>query len=456
MRAGRAIDPADEEGKRVEDILGIVKLVVIFALMFAILSFKKPLWLAGLAGAIATVLLFFFPAEGAGAATHAGSILLDTVFSYEMCLLLGVTYMFSFMQSVMLKRGALDRAEYALAQMFNNRRINVLLIPVIMGLLPTPGSILLAAPIIDANIGERYSKIDRAFITSYLRHIPEAWLPTYTTTILAVMISGVAMGSFLIGMLPLTILMLVLIYLFYVRHIDKDTGMEHHSRGFWREFGGLAGALWPILVIMALIVLMPLVGDLLIATGVPLLVDTIGPAVAGIDILLISLVVIVIYTFVCKIPLGEIPGMLRRAFLPKMLCGMAAILVFKGMLAETGAVHALADALQQLPLPSFLVFALIFLLGSIVAGSQTMIVVCMPIVYAVTGEHGAAMLVMLMAMCHAGNQLSPTHVCLSVVSEYYGISLGDLIKKAVPVNLIYCAVAVAYYVVWSQLAAFLF
>ena len=137
-------------------------------------------------------------------------------------------------------------------------------------------------------------------------------------------------------------------------------------------------------------------------------------------------------------------------------CGMAAILVFKGMLAETGAVHALADALQQLPLPSFLVFALIFLLGSIVAGSQTMIVVCMPIVYAVTGEHGAAMLVMLMAMCHAGNQLSPTHVCLSVVSEYYGISLGDLIKKAVPVNLIYCAVAVAYYVVWSQLAAFLF
>ena len=437
-----------------EGILGIGKLIVIFAIMFAILSFKKPLWMAGLAGALATILLFFLPAEGVGAVSHAGGLLWETVTSYEMWLLLGVTYMFSFMQSIMLERGALDKAEYALAQMFNNQRINVLLIPVIMGLLPTPGSILLAAPIIDANVGDRYSKIDRAFITSYLRHIPEAWLPTYTTTILAVMISGVSMASFLIGMLPLTILMLILIYLFYVRHIDKDTGMEHNSRGFWKEFGSLAGALWPILLIMALIIAMPVFSELFIKTGAPFLSDVLGPALGNVDILLISFVVIVIYVIACKIPARNIPGMLKKAFLPKMLAGMAAILIFKGMLSDTGAVNELADALQMLPLPTFLVFALIFFLGSIVAGSQTMIVVCMPIVYAVAGVHGAAMLVMLMAMCHAGNQLSPTHVCLSVVSEYYEISMGELIKKAVPVNLIYCGVAIAYYVIWSQIAAF--
>ena len=57
--------------------------------------------------------------------------------------------------------------------------------------------------------------------------IPESFLPTYTSIIIAISLTGgrVNVASFLIGMLPLVFLLAYLGYLFYLRKIPKDTGM---------------------------------------------------------------------------------------------------------------------------------------------------------------------------------------------------------------------------------------
>lgn len=38
-------------------------------------------------------------------------------------------------------------------------------------------------------------------------------------------------------------------------------------------------------------------------------------------------------------------------------------------------------------------------------------------------------MVYLMCVAHAASQISPTHVCLVVASDYFHVTLGDLVKK---------------------------
>ena len=56
-------------------------------------------------------------------------------------------------------------------------------------------------------------------------------------------------------------------------------------------------------------------------------------------------------------------------------------------------------------------------------------------------------MVLLMCMCHAASQISPIHVCLTIASEYYEISLGELIRKTVPAALTSAALMLGYYLV---------
>ena len=54
-------------------------------------------------------------------------------------------------------------------------------------------------------------------------------------------------------------------------------------------------------------------------------------------------------------------------------------------------------------------------------------------------------MVYLMCMTHAASQISPTHVCLVVAADYFHISLGDLIRKTLPVSLVFCVLMTVYY-----------
>lgn len=48
-------------------------------------------------------------------------------------------------------------------------------------------------------------------------------------------------------------------------------------------------------------------------------------------------------------------------------------------------------------------------------------------------------------MAHAASQLSPTHVCLVVASDYFHITLGDLVRKTIPMSLAFCVLITVYY-----------
>ena len=58
---------------------------------------------------------------------------------------------------------------------------------------------------------------------------------------------------------------------------------------------------------------------------------------------------------------------------------------------------------------------------------------------------GMPLMVYLMCVTHAASQISPTHVCLVVASDYFHVTLGDLVRKTLPVSLLFCVLMTAYY-----------
>ncbi|KXU16257.1 hypothetical protein SORDD17_00536 [Streptococcus oralis] len=132
---------------------------------------------------------------------------------------------------------------------------------------------------------------------------------------------------------------------------------------------------------------------------------------------------------------------------------MFLVLVFKAFLDHTGVLASLPEALQQLPIPTFLIFVLLFFLGGIISGAAGIIALGAPIAYASFPDAGIPFVILLMSATHAASQLSPTHVCLTVVSEYYGSSLMKLIRRTLPYSLSTILFALLYYLILTVLSS---
>ena len=78
-----------------------------------------------------------------------------------------------------------------------------------------------------------------------------------------------------------------------------------------------------------------------------------------------------------------------------------------------------------------------------ISGSTGIIALGTPNAFAAM-EGSVALMVLLMCMAHAASQVSPVHVCLVVAAEYYHISLGALIRKAMHRTLVFCALSIVY------------
>lgn len=120
------------------------------------------------------------------------------------------------------------------------------------------------------------------------------------------------------------------------------------------------------------------------------------------------------------------------------------VLVFKEFIGFSGVLTILPNVLSQLPIPTYMIFVLLFLMGGIISGASGIIALGTPIAFA-TLQSGMPFMVLLMCVCHAASQLSPTHICLSVASDYFHVSLSDLIKETIPKSLCFIAFAIIYY-----------
>ena len=394
----------------------LLKLAGVFCVMILVLWRKKPLSWAVAAAALAVWLLFWMPARTFAAALVRGAVRWDTI------QLLLVLYLITFLQRMLEKRGCLTSAKDALDGLFNSRRVDASAAPALLGMLPAVGTVLICGDIVRQSTDGFLKTEEQACVTSYYRHVSELFFPTYTSILIAVDLSAgkVSVGGFTLAMLPMLAVLMAIGWLFYLRRIPKDAGFfAGRPKAFYWKL--LLRSLWTIIFTVILIV----------AFGVPVHIAVLACIVCNL--------------FVGRFGWKELRPFFASAFEARLMISTLLIMMFKEVLAAAGVISALPAFFSSLPVPPFLVFALLFFFGSVAAGSQAIIVLCMGMAMAAAAQGGLALFVLLMCMAYAAMQLSPVHVCLAVCAEDYRISLGTLIRKTVPLVGVFCLAAFGYY-----------
>jgi len=394
--------------------MDLVGILLIFVVITGTTRLKKPLWLA-LALAAAVAGLAFRMPLGEWAATVLRGATSTTTLT-----LLAVVYCLTFLQQLMSQREMLQKAEKAMTRLLNDRRLSLAITPGIIGLLPAPGAVLMAASVVEGSCKDYMSREDMAFVSTFFRHVPESSLPTYTGVILATTLAGVGVAPFLLSMIPYMVVLMAVPYWIYLRRVPRETGGEGGSR--LQAFREVLATLWPIILAILLILVLQL------------------PTLAAALVTIAALVLLGRYDWKEAV----LPNF-RSAFNPTMLASSFCAMIFKEVLGATGAVSRLPQLFEGLPIPLFLIFALVIFVGTIVGGLQTMVTMVVPTAMAALPEVGAPLLMFLMATGHLGSQLCPIHLCITLAAEYFHVGLGDIFKRTIPVAAVVFAFTLGYY-----------
>ena len=399
----------------------ILKLAAVLAVIVAVLWAKKPLWAGMLLATLAMIPLFSLPLQTAGQALWTGAV------GWQSIEALLVLYAVTYLQRMMEERDNLKLCQQAMNGLFNNRRINASLVPCLMGCLPAGSAVLICGPIVRESVGDALAQDEQAALTSYFRHITESILPTFTGVYIAIAATGgaVSASTFVTWMLPMAAALFFAGWLVYLRRLPRDTGMvADQSRGtYWRLLGK---SVWPVALAIALILLLHL------------------PVELGV------LAAIAVNIFVERFTPRELTRFLTTAFEWKLMLSTWLIMIFKEVLSVTGVIEALPSFFEALPIPTFLVFALIFFFGTIAAGNKAICALGVPLAMAAAGGRGQlSLFVLLMCVCHAASQLSTTHVCLTICAEDFHVSLGAMMRRSLPMVAVFLVMAFGYYFLLS-------
>ncbi len=392
----------------------IVFLAVVFGIIILLLALKRPLWQAILGGLVVTLVLYRIPFSDA-------LVQVSKVFTNWSSLQVLVSlYLITYLQRMLEARNQIGMAADDLNGLFYNRRITAMGSALFIGLLPSAAAMLLCAGIIQKASDGYLSKEEQAFVTTWVRHVPESSLPTYSSILLLCSLSGVALRDFIPRMLPPFVVLLLIPYFLYIRRIPKkpDTLPSQNRR---QDAVNLIKHLWSLLAILVLI----LVGKL--------------------DVVASVAIVIVLCIFVYRFSMKDVAHMVVTAFEKKLILNTFLVLVLKEFISYTGVLTLLPQAMSHLPIPTYLAFALMAFLACVISGASGSVALVVPLAMAAMPQGGVALAVLLAGMVHGASQVSPTHVCLVVCSEYYKVQLGKLIRRTVPATLLFAVFMVLYY-----------
>ena len=392
----------------------LTKLIVVMAVIIAALRLHLKLWQAMMCCIGATIFLYGIDLKTTVELLYKGCTTWDNLS------LLLMLYLITFLQRMLEKRSQLRLAQQDLNGIFNNRRINVTIAPVFIGLLPSAAAAVICGAIVDESAEGDLSIEEKAFVTSYFRHIPESFLPTYSAIVLMSSLSGVPLSSFTVGMLPMVAAMFAAGWWFYVRKVGRETGMAATAdKG--RCAAALLRHLWTLIAIIGLILIFRM--NAYLAVGI------------------VTISAFFVYRFSVK----ELPGLAVWAFEPMLIFNSLLVLIFKDFLLHTGVIEQLPGFFAQFPIPAYLIFSIIFFVGTLICGSQAIVAFCTTMAFTAIPNGGMPLMVLLHTSAYLAMQITPVHVCLTVIVNHFHCSLGGLIKKTIPVVCILWPVLILYY-----------
>ncbi|MBL7179170.1 MAG: DUF401 family protein [Pseudomonadota bacterium] len=420
-----------------QHIPAMIRVGIVFILVLVFIRKKLSLGNAFLLGAVSLSIFF-----GLGPEAMIGSMAKSIVYPKTLSLALIVALILVLSSSMELS-GQMQRMLEKFKGLIANIRINLIVFPALIGLLPMPGGAVFSAPMVKelgANTELPGDKL--SFVNYWFRHVWEYCWPLYPGVLLATILADLNILAFVLFMCPITILAVFLGY-------RSLKGLKT----FKENVAGNPGnpALRPFVAEMIPILLVIILG-----LGMGICFSYVFPRLSiskEIGLILALFIAIGWVWYQNAWARGQIWKILSDPQILSMMYIVASILIFKGILEDSRAVEAISTELLSLKVPlMFIAVILPFLVGLIAGITIAFVGVTFPILIGLIHSMGESAYtlpyIMLAMVCgFSGVLLSPLHLCLILSNEYFKTTMGAVYRHLWRLCIFLIGSSIAYFLV---------
>ena len=166
--------------------MALIKVLIIFVVILALLNKSLPLYLAMIFGSLLMIVMFRLPLA------TAGQTALHTLTGWDVWSVNLAMYVISVLVYELDLRHRFEDAQRAMNGLMRDPRLNTSLACMFIGLMQGPATVTICGGMVDTMAGDHLKNDEKAAVATYLRHIPEAMVPTFTGVIVACSISGIS------------------------------------------------------------------------------------------------------------------------------------------------------------------------------------------------------------------------------------------------------------------------
>jgi uncharacterized protein len=396
----------------IDAIPAIVRIVLVFVLVLWAIKRRWALGNAFLAGSVIMGLVFGMrPLAIAGSAGTA--LLHPKTISLAMVVLLILVF-----SHILEKSGQMARMLEGFKGLIRWPKVNLVIFPALIGLLPMPGGAIFSAPMVKS-LGAAHALSDShlSYINYWFRHIWEYWWPLYPGILLTAALAQVDLWRLVLYTLPMTLVAVTAGYWPLRGHVAAPgaAGTPKAAAPFFRELA-------PIACVIGLGLACGVIFSLVLPPVMQPIAKESGLVVA----LLISI------AWVCRrnaLAWDARLAILKDPALIKMVYMVATILIFKGMLEDSRAVDQVSQEMLRWRIPLMpIAMILPFLVGGVAGITIAFVGTTFPILISLIhalGQTGLMLPYLMLALASgfAGVLLSPLHLCLLLSNAYFKTTL---------------------------------
>ncbi len=341
-----------------------------------------------------------------------------------------------FLEHVMRTKGYLSKTVAALKELIPSPKINLMILPAFLGLLPSPGGAVFSAPMVaEAGKGLPLSPEDHSLINYWFRHVWEFFIPLYPGVILASQILEVPVGKLSLMMSWFFVVAVILGYFLYIRKIEIPAGMKEAAATttsiavIHNALLDLWAGIWPVVVIVLTV--------LIFRTDVGLTV--------------IAVLILLLVSNRYRIP--DLKELWKESFSLSIVFLIAGILFFKEMLVTSGVIAWMPEYLKSLGVPDLLVLvSLTFFVAFAIGLSQGYVAATFPLLIGLIGtgqQLNPGALVLAYMSGFVGIMLSPVHLCLFLTVDYFKADLIKVWRRVVFPEIVSLLFAFLFALIWK-------
>lgn len=297
----------------------------------------------------------------------------------------------------------------SMQNLFKSRRMAMITIPLLMGLLPTPGGIMLSAPMVrDMADSIGVSRKRSAAINFFFRHQWESIWPLFPAVPLIQGMIGISAGAMISRNMLITLFGLLGGALFLLLAEIPPKGPQQQIHETWlASLKTFMHAFWPIALIAVLYITL-----------------NINPAIG----IMISLA---LFGLVYKISLARWKGLLKAGFEIDFVFLILGALLFKLILQAGDSVGEVVLFFNEVHMrQEILLFVLPMIVAALTGLTMPTVAITFPLLLPFIGTGAEAQIgrqTLAFSGLLCGLYLTPVHLCLSLSASYFQAPLGKII-----------------------------